>query len=96
MWDTALADGSPDTTGVVEVFRTPEYYDYHWVAQPDVDDRLGAGATDAIRDALLQLDGDTPEEQEILELFGAGAFIATDAANYEAIEEVARTIGVIR
>lgn len=96
VWDSAVADGTVDDTKVVEVFRTPEYFDYHWVAQPELDDTLGADATDALREAFLALDGDSPEETEILELFGAGSFIATEASNYESIEKVARDIGVIR
>lgn len=96
VWDSRLAEGAVDTSRVIEVFRTPEYFDYHWVARPDLDSRLGDGATDAVTAALLALDAADPADAEILELFGAGAFIPTANENYAAIEAVARDIGAIR
>ncbi|MEQ9163381.1 MAG: putative selenate ABC transporter substrate-binding protein, partial [Ilumatobacter fluminis] len=76
--------------------RTPTYYDYHWVAHPSIDERFGDGATDDITAAFLALSIDDPADAEILELFGAGAFIETTDENYAAIEAVARDIGAIR
>ena len=96
VWDARVADGTVDPSVVVEVFRTPEYYDYHWVARPDLDQRHGEGALQAITDALLAIDGSDQTEQALLEYFGAGSFIPTDNANYAAIEAVARQIGAIR
>ena len=88
-----MAEGAVDAERVVEIFRTPPYYDYHWVSQPDLDDRFGDGFSASIVDALTSLDGSNPDDAEILELFGAGAFIATDNGNYAAIESMARDIG---
>lgn len=96
VWDDRSAEGVVDETKVTEIFRTPPYYDYHWVGRPDVDDRLGAGATEAFVDALLALDADDPDDAEVLDLFGAEAFIRTENGNYEAIETVARAVGLIR
>ena len=96
VWDSRVAEGAVDAERVVEIFRTPPYYDYHWVSQPDLDDRFGDGFSASIVDALTSLDGSNPDDAEILELFGAGAFIATDNGNYAAIESVARDIGAIR
>ena len=77
-------------------FRTPPYFDYHWVAQPDLDQRLGGGFTGELTEALLALDTNNPDHAAILELFGAGSFIVTDNANYEAIELVGIETGLIR
>jgi phosphonate transport system substrate-binding protein len=96
VWDTKVSEGAVDPAKVVEIFRTPPYFDYHWVAQPDLNERFGEGFVAALTDALLDLDGDTAEEQAILELFSAGKFIPTTSANYDSIEDVARQIGVIR
>lgn len=96
VWDSAVKDGKIDTSKVTEIFRTPTYFDYHWVAQPNLDDKFGAGFHDALLKSLLDLDGSTQQEKDILDLFGAGKFISTDASNYSAIEEVARKIGAIR
>lgn len=96
VWDDRVADGSVDPEQVVEIFRTPTYYDYHWVSQPDLDTRLGDGFADRFVEALSSLDADDPDEAEILDLFGAGSFIPTENANYEAIETVGRESGLIR
>ncbi len=91
VWDSRLEEGAIDESAVIEVFRTPEYYDYHWVARPEIGDDLVAD----IQAALFSLDPEDPDDAAVLELFGAGAFIETDDANYAAIEAVAREIGKI-
>ncbi len=96
VWDDRVADGSVDPAKVVEIFRTPTYYDYHWVAQPSLDERLGDGFADRFVEVLSALDADDPDQAEILDLFGAGSFIPTENANYEAIETVGRESGLIR
>ncbi len=96
VWDDRSDEGVVDTERVTEIFRTPPYYDYHWVGRPDIDERLGEGATDAFVEALLSLDAADPDDAAILDLFGAGSFIATENANYDAIEAVARAVGLIR
>ena len=78
------------------MFRTPTYYDYHWVAQPDLDARFGDGFTERFVAALTSLDPADAEQAEILELFGAGGFIETNNTNYDAIERVGREAGLIR
>jgi phosphonate transport system substrate-binding protein len=96
VWDTLSKEGKIDATKVVEVFRTPPYVDYHWVVQPTADGTFGEGFTTALTDSLLAIDGDSDEEKAILEQFGAGSFIAADPTKYGAIEEIAKTLGVIR
>ena len=96
VWDARVAEGAVDTSEMVEIFRTPTYFDYHWVAQPDLDSRFGDGFTEEFTAALMELDASNPDHAAILELFGAGSFIETDNANYEAIESVGRETGLIR
>lgn len=96
VWEDRMADGSVDLDKVQEVWRTPTYHDYHWVARPDVDERFGDGFTDRIRDTLLALDPENKEDGEILELFGAKRFIPTKASNYQDIEKIGREVGLVR
>lgn len=96
VWDDRVAEGVVDPDQVVEIFRTPPYFDYHWVAQPDLDDRFGSGFTADFVDALASLDPADEDDAEILDLFGAGAFIETENGNYAAIETVGRDAGLIR
>lgn len=96
VWDDRVAEGAVEESDVVEIFRTPPYYDYHWVVQPDLDERFGEGFTAGFTDALTSLDIDDPDDAEVLELFGAGAFIETENGNYATIEAVGRDAGLIR
>lgn len=96
VWDSRVADGTADTDEVIEVFRTPTYFDYHWVGQPDLDATFGEGFTDALVLAFTSLDVDDPDDASVLELFGATAFIPTENGNYAAIEAVGRDVGLIR
>ncbi len=96
VWDKAVVAGTIDRTKIVEVFRTPTFFDYHWLAQPSLDAKFGAGFTEAMKQAILDLDGSGDGEAEILELFGAKKFIPTFPENYSQIEEIGKEIGVIR
>jgi len=61
-----------------------------------VEERYGEGFIDKVQTALVSLDPSVPEEKEILDLFGAGAFIPTENDNYAEIEAVGRQIGKIQ
>lgn len=96
VWLDRVAEGAVDTTKVAVIWRTPPYYDYHWVISPEVDERYGAGFSEKVQAALMALDPAVPEQKEILDLFGAERFIATDNSNYADIEAVGRKIGKIQ
>jgi len=96
VWRSRVESGQVDTGRVRVIWRTPPYHDYHWVIRPEVDEEFGDGFTERVREALLSLDREDPEEREILELFGARRFIATGDSNYAQIEAVAREIGKIQ
>lgn len=91
VWRSRLDEGAVDTDAVKVIFETPTYYDYHWVARPEVDGALRK----RIVEALESLDTSDPDEAAILEFFGAGSFIATENSNYDQIEAVGREIGKI-
>jgi phosphonate transport system substrate-binding protein len=95
VWDARLEEGTIDPAKVIEVFRTPPYFDYHWVVRPDLVDRYGDDIVDRITEALTSLDAGDPDDAAILELFGAGSFIPTSNDNYGVIEEIGRQIGRI-
>ena len=43
VWKRRSPPGRSDPAKVVEVFRSPGYRDYHWIAGPDTDARFGVG-----------------------------------------------------
>lgn len=96
IWDKRVESGKIDTSKVREVFRTPPYYDYHWLARPDLDRRFGQGFTDRLRKSLLGIDGSGSTERKILELFSADKFVPTKPENYARIEQVARRVGLLQ
>jgi phosphonate transport system substrate-binding protein len=96
VWDKRVREGSVDPSRAVEIFRTPTYHDYHWLARPDIDEQLGEGMTARIGDALLGLDPAVPEDKAILDLFEAGSFIPTRPENYDRIEEIGRSLGLVQ
>ena len=96
VWQQRVEEGSVDLEKVKVIWRTPSYYDYHWVINPRVEEQYGEDFIARVQEAFLNLDPSVPEEQEILELFSAGKFIPTQNSNYAQIEEVGREIGKIQ
>ncbi|MBW4467777.1 MAG: putative selenate ABC transporter substrate-binding protein [Pegethrix bostrychoides GSE-TBD4-15B] len=96
VWQKRLKAGEVDLDNVQVIWRTPAYYDYHWVMSPAAAQRYGADFPQKVQAALLKLDPSVPEHQEILELFGAAKFIPTQNSNYGNIEAVGRQIGKIK
>ncbi|HEY9880075.1 MAG TPA: putative selenate ABC transporter substrate-binding protein [Leptolyngbyaceae cyanobacterium] len=96
VWEQRVAEGKVDQSKVKVIWRTPTYYDYHWVISPEVEERYGEGFGQKVQTALTNLDPNVPEEKEILELFGGEKFIPTKNENYAQIEQVGRQIGKIQ
>ena len=96
VWESRVEKGEVDLTKVDVFFRTPSYVDYHWVVNRSVDATHGEGSVDKLTDALLSIDASKGgKAQEIAEAFQTERFIATNNDNYQAIEEVARALGII-
>jgi phosphonate transport system substrate-binding protein len=94
VWLAAVKAGKIDSAKVREFYTTPEYVDYHWTARADLDQTYGAGFTNKAKQALLKLN--MQENKEILELFATQRFIETSNTNYAPIEQIARTLGIIK
>jgi phosphonate transport system substrate-binding protein len=95
VWQDRLDAGTVDLDKVEVVLTTPTYHDYHWIAGPEVDDQLGDGFTNRIRDALLALDGSDASEAKVLDLYGASSVIPAAPQDYTQIEEIARQLGLL-
>lgn len=96
VWESRVEAGEVDLDRVQVIWETPPYYDYHWVIHPEVNERYGDDFVERVQTALLNLDANHPEHQEILELFGADRFIETENSNYAEIETIGRQIGKIQ
>jgi len=96
VWESRVKEKEVDLDKVEVIWRTPAYYDYHWVINPKVEERYGKDFVKKVQAAFLKLDANVAEEKEILDLFGAAMFIETENANYREIEAIGRKIGKIK
>ncbi|WP_245158996.1 putative selenate ABC transporter substrate-binding protein [Blastococcus sp. TF02A-35] len=94
VWESRLAEGGPTASDVVEYARTPAYHDYHWLLGPRAVERLGEDLPERLTGYFTGLSAE--DDGEVLELFGAGSFIPTEAANYAEIEQIGRDLGLVR
>lgn len=95
VWKATVEAGEVDLSDVVVLFRTPAYYDYHWLARPDIDKVYGAGTLDSVKDMLFGLDAAVAKDAALLDLFGAKSFIPTENGNYDQIRDVAEELGLL-
>ncbi len=97
VWQQRVRDGEVDTSKVDVFYTTPSYVDYHWVIRGDADQVFGKGVIKGIREALLDLDSTKGGAQElIMKAFQADRFVPTANENYQAIEDVARQLELIK
>jgi phosphonate transport system substrate-binding protein len=96
VWLKRVASKEVDLTKVDVIWRSPSYYDYHWIISPEVKKSYGEDFIKKVQNAFLKLDPNVPEQKEILDLLEAKKFIPTQNSNYSQIEEVGRKIGKIK
>ena len=82
--------GKIDKSKIKIVWRTPTYPDYQWSIRGDVDKRFGTGFADKVRGSLLSM-----SDPDLLKAFPRSSFIPAKNADYEPIEKVGKSIGLI-
>jgi phosphonate transport system substrate-binding protein len=92
VWDKFVADKKVDPAKVRVFYTTPAYFDYNWTVHAD----MPVAMRERLTKAFLELNKNTAEGKEILELQRATRFISTKAENYKGIESSARNAGLIK
>lgn len=92
VWEKLVADKKVDTSKVFVFYTTPAYFDYNWTVHAD----MPAAMRERLAKAFLDLNKNTPEGKEILELQRATRFITTKVDNYKGIEAAAKNAGLIK
>ena len=92
VWEKFVADKKVDTNKVKVIYTTPAYFDYNWTVHAD----MPLAQREKLTKAFLDLNKNTPEGKEILELQRATRFITTKADNYKGIEAAARSAGLLK
>lgn len=90
VWERELADGKINLDKVSVIWETPTYSDYQWTLRGDVAKQWGSGFKQKITDALVGLD-----DPDLLQSFPRSRFVPAKSSDYQAIYEVAKTIGII-
>ncbi len=92
VWEKFVADKKVDTSKVFVFYTTPAYFDYNWTVHAD----MPAAMRERLAKAFLDLNKNTAEGKEILELQRATRFIPTKVDNYKGIEAAAKNAGLIK
>ena len=92
VWRSAVRLGKVNLSKVEVFSKTPPYHDYNWTIRGDLDEKFGLGFTQTLKDALFNL-GDN--NAEILHMFSTDSFIETRNTNYDVIEDIAISVGII-
>ncbi|WP_108125123.1 putative selenate ABC transporter substrate-binding protein [Saccharospirillum mangrovi] len=90
VWDAEVAAGNVDTDAVQVIWESPTYPDYQWTIRGDVDARFGAGFTERVQQALLNMTDPT-----LLAAFPRSGFVPATNADYAPIEDTAVSIGLM-
>ena len=96
IWEKTLKNNPKRTKNVFVFFVTPNYVDYHWLSQGDLDEKFYNDFTKKMKKAILNLNKNNPNHKRILEMFNAKKFINSDAEQYKNIEEIGRKLNKIR
>jgi len=92
VWEKFVADKKVDIAKVRVFYTTPAYFDYNWTVHAD----MPAAMREKLAKAFLDLNKNTVEGKEILELQRATRFIPTKTDNYKGIEASARNAGLVK
>ena len=96
VWENTLKNYPKRTKNLTLFWITPEYVDYHWIAQGNLDDRFREGFTKELKLAILNLNIKNPSDKRILDMFNAKKFINADPSQYKKIEEIGKKLRKIR
>jgi len=96
VWQARTDTSVVDLNKVDVFFRTPPYFDYHWVVRGDIDDTFGDDTLDRLTKALLAIDvANGGRQAQIADAFQTDRFVPTTNDNYQAIEDVGVALGII-
>ena len=96
VWEKNLIENPKRTKNLNAFFITPEYVDYHWLAQGDLDKKFYKGFTNKLKETILNLSYKDSNQKKILKMFNAKKFINTDVKQYSNIESIGRKLKKIR
>lgn len=91
VYDARVAEGKTDPAVCRVIWKTPTFADYNMTAHPDLETLFGAGTTDKLQQALLDLD-----DEQLLAAFGRKKLIKASNDDFEGIRKVAEKLDMLR
>jgi phosphonate transport system substrate-binding protein len=91
VYDQRVRDKKVDPEVVRIIWRTPTYADYNWTARPDLDANYGAGFTDRLTRALLDI-----TDPALLAALPRERLVPATNDAYEPIRSVAQQLDMLR
>lgn len=92
VWNRMLDQQKVDTKKVAVIWTTPEYVDYVWTARKGLPPEL----VQKFATAFLTLDASRPLDKQVLEIQGAKKFVKADPQDFDVIEQVGRSTGLLK
>ena len=91
VYDQRVAQKKTDPDVVRVIWQTPVYADYNWTARPDLDTRYGAGFTDRLTRALLDIN-----DPKLLAALPRERLVPAANQDYDSLREVAQQLKMLR
>ena len=91
VYDQRVAQKKLDPDTVRVIWKSPEYSDYNWTVRPDLDERYGAGFTERLTRALLDI-----SDPKLLAALPRDRLVPASNEEYEGIREIARQLDMLR
>jgi len=91
VYDRRVAEGVTDPAVVKVIWKTPDYPDYNFTAHPDLEIIYGAGFTDELQKALVEM-----TDPALLSAFPRSGLIPATNAEFEPIRKLALQLEFIR
>jgi phosphonate transport system substrate-binding protein len=92
VWARLLEGNKIDKSKVTEIWTTPEYVDYVWAARKDLSPQL----VEKFAKAFLTLDAKRAADKQVLDIQGAQQFVRANPQDFDVIEQVARSTGLLK
>lgn len=92
VWNRMTEGDKYDKTKVKVIWTTPEYVDYVWTARKDLPPEL----VQKFANAFLSLDESRPADKQVLEIQGAHKFVKAEPKDFDVIEQVGRSTGLLK
>ena len=91
VWKKFVDEKKVDTSAVNVFYTTPPYFNYNWSVHAD----MPVAMREKITKALLDLNANTAEGKEILQLNRATRYVPTKPENYKGLESAAKSAGLL-